>query len=266
MAGRLAGRSAIVTGAGSSGPGVGTGKAIAILFAREDASVCLVDRDAERAQETLETIQGEGGRAFVAAGDVSLARDCQRVVGEAVDRFGALDTLVNNVGVVPAGAPVGDVNEGEWDRVLALNLKSVMLMSRAALPRIAEAGGGAIVNISSTGALISTGATPAYGASKAAMIRLTADTAVGYGRAGVRANAIAPGPIHTPMVSGMGAQARERRRKVTPLGIEGTAWDVAWTAVFLASEEARYITGACIPVDGGLTQVAPLRALAFLED
>jgi NAD(P)-dependent dehydrogenase (short-subunit alcohol dehydrogenase family) len=266
MGDRLAGRAAIVTGAGSSGPGVGTGKAISTLFAREGAKVCLVDIDIERAEETRATIAEAGGEAFVVAGDVSRAADCERIVAEAHARFGKLDTLVNNVGIVPRPALLGDVTEDEWDRVLAVNLKSVVLMCRSALPHMVAGGAGAVVNIASTGALMSTGMTPAYGASKAAMIRTTADIAVGYGRAGVRANVIAPGHIHTPLVAHQPPEARERRRKVTPLGIEGTAWDVAWAAVYLASDEARYVSGVCLPVDAGLSEISPLRGVAFLNE
>jgi NAD(P)-dependent dehydrogenase (short-subunit alcohol dehydrogenase family) len=260
VAGRLEGKVAIVTGAGSRGPGVGTGKAMSVLFAREGAAVCLVDREPERAEETLTTIADEGGDAFVVAADVSSSADCERVVAETIGRWGKLDVLVNNVGIVPEPAPPHEVVEEEWDRVLAVNLKSVLLMTKHGVPRMIERGGGSIVNISSTGALVSTGQTAAYGAAKAAIIRLTADTAVAYGRAGVRANAIAPGYIYTPLVSDQSEQSREDRRLSTPLGIEGDAWDIAWTAVFLASDEARYVTGACIPVDGGLTQISPLKA------
>jgi NAD(P)-dependent dehydrogenase (short-subunit alcohol dehydrogenase family) len=266
VAGRLEGKTAIVTGAGSRGPGVGTGKAMSVLFAREGARVCLVDREPERAEETLATIAGEGGEAFVVAADVSSGSDCERIVADTVARWGRLDVLVNNVGIVPAPAPPHEVEEEDWDLVLTVNLKSVLLMTKHGVPRMIEGGGGSIVNISSTGALISTGQTSAYGASKAAIIRLTADTAVAYGRAGVRANAIAPGFIYTPLVSDQTAQSREDRRRATPLGIEGDAWDIAWTALFLASDEARYVTGACIPVDGGLTQVSPLKSHQLIGD
>lgn len=266
MSDRLQGRTAIVTGAGSSGPGVGTGKAISRLYAREGARVCLMDLEAERAEETLAEVLAEGGEAFVATGDVSRAADCERVVAETVERYGKLDTLVNNVGIVPPMARVADFDEEIWDRVLTVNLKSAMLMSRAAIPRMIEAGGGAIVNISSTGAFMSTGLTPAYGAAKAAIIRNTADVAVGHGRDGIRCNAIAPGLIETPLIAGGPPEGRERRRRIAPLGVEGTAWDVAWAAVYLASDEARFVTGICIPVDGGLSEISPLTAAALVQD
>jgi NAD(P)-dependent dehydrogenase (short-subunit alcohol dehydrogenase family) len=257
---RLAGKVAIVTGAGSQGEGVGTGKAISILFAREGARVALVDVQPERAEKTLATIQAEGGEAFVTAADVSRSEDCERVVAETADRWGRLDVLVNNVGIVPPAARVHELDEAIWDRVLAVNLTGAMLMCKHALPRMIASGGGAIVNISSTGALQSTGDTPAYGAAKAGLLRLTADLAVGYGRDHIRVNAIAPGQIATPLVSGRSERAQRERELIAPLGTRGDAWDVASAALFLASDEASWITGVCLPVDGGLLQIAPLKA------
>jgi NAD(P)-dependent dehydrogenase (short-subunit alcohol dehydrogenase family) len=139
-------------------------------------------------------------------------------------------------------------------------------MAKHVVPSMIEQGGGAIVNISSTGAFMSTGSTPAYGATKAALIRLTGDLAVAYGRNNIRVNAIAPGNIYTPMVAGMmDAKARAQRAAASALGTEGTAWDVAWAAVFLASDEARWITGATLPVDGGMSQTNPLAIHRTLE-
>jgi NAD(P)-dependent dehydrogenase (short-subunit alcohol dehydrogenase family) len=265
--GRLAGKVAIVTGAGSQGEGVGTGKAMSILFAREGARVALVDLQPERAEETLATIDNEGGEAFVVAADVSRSADCARVVAETADRWGAVHILVNNVGIVPGGARVHEVDEMLWDKVLAVNLTGAMLMSKHALPPMIAAGGGAIVNISSTGALQSTGDTPAYGAAKAGLIRLTADIAVGYGRDNVRANAIAPGQIFTPLVAGRQTdRGRLERQLVAPLGTQGDAWDIAWAALFLVSDESKWITGVCLPVDGGLLQISPLKAHRFLDE
>ncbi len=265
MPGRLAGKVALVTGAGSRGPGVGTGKAMSVLFAREGAKVCLVDLDGVHAEETLRMIADDGGDAVVIEGDVADAGDCARIVGEALDKYGRLDILVNNAAIVGPTGPVHTLEEEDWNRVLSINLTGVMLMTKHALPSLMD-GGGAIVNISSTGAFVSTGQTPAYGASKSAVIRLTADLAVAYGRDGVRVNAIAPGNIHTPMVSAMNAQARELRIKASPLATEGNAWDIAWTALFLASDEARWITGVCVPVDGGMTQTNPMTLHRWLSD
>jgi NAD(P)-dependent dehydrogenase (short-subunit alcohol dehydrogenase family) len=226
-----------------------------------------MDRDLERAEETLAAIEGEGGQAFAIAGDVSREADCAAAVSATIARYGAVDVLVNNVGIMAIQAgQIHAMDEEAWDHVLAVNLKGAALMSKHALADMMPRGSGSIVNVSSTGALISTGSTPAYGASKAGLIRLTADMAVAYGRNGVRVNAIAPGHINTPMVAEFQTpQVREMRRVVAPLGVEGTAWDVGWTAVFLASDEARFITGTCIPVDGGLTQVTPMKAHGWIE-
>ncbi|RKT14233.1 NAD(P)-dependent dehydrogenase (short-subunit alcohol dehydrogenase family) [Paraburkholderia sp. RAU2J] len=257
---RLAGKVAIVTGAGSQGNGVGTGKAIACLFAREGASVCLVDHDEDRAAETLAMIVEAGGSGFVCAANVTDSDACARVVAATVERYGALHILVNNVGVAGAGGRFENIDEASWDYIINVNLKSAFLMSRAAAPHLVAGGRGAVVNVSSTAGIRSHGAA-AYGSSKAGMIALTRELAVVYGRDGLRANAIAPGHIFTPMVESMlDQQAKERRRKVAPLGIEGDAWDVAAAALFLASDEARFITGVCLPVDGGVTEVAALCA------
>jgi NAD(P)-dependent dehydrogenase (short-subunit alcohol dehydrogenase family) len=267
---RLAGKVAIVTGAGSQpGPGVGIGKAIGTLFARAGARVCLVDLDPDRADLTRAAIVDEGGEAFVVGGDVTSSGECERIVGETCERYGGLDVLVNNVGIVPPFAPLHLVEEAVWQRVLTVNLTSAFLMAKAVLPKLIERGGGSIVNIASTGAMVSTGLTPAYGATKAGLIRLTADLAVAYGRQGVRANAVAPGNVTTPLaaaaraVAGAALQAPSGRPE--PLGTEGDAWDVAWASLFLASDEARWITGACLPVDAGLTQINPSTASALIH-
>jgi NAD(P)-dependent dehydrogenase (short-subunit alcohol dehydrogenase family) len=262
---RLAGKVAIVTGAGSQGNGVGTGKAIACLFAREGASVCLVDQDAERAAETLAMIREAGGNAFVCAADVTDSHACARIVAATVERYSALHVLVNNVGVAGAGGRFDNLDEASWDRIIDVNLKSAFLMSRSAAPQLVADGGGAVVNVSSTAGIRSHGSA-AYGSSKAGMIALTRELAVAYGRDGMRANAIAPGHILTPMVESMlDEQAKDRRRKIAPLGIEGDAWDVASAALFLASDEARFITGVCLPVDGGVTEIAALCAYELMQ-
>ena len=257
---RLRGKIAIVTGAGSLGQGYGTGKAIACLFAAEGASVCLVDQQHQRAVETLELIAESGGQGFVCTGDITDVDVCARIVDETVDRYGGLDILVNNVGISGAPGRLQDLDEASWDRVMDVNLKSAFLMSRGAVPHIVARGGGAIVNISSVAGIRSHGSA-AYGSSKAGMVAFTRELAVMYGRDRVRANAIAPGHIFTPMVHSMlDEAARERRRKMAPLPLEGDAWDVASAALFLASDESRFITGTCLPVDGGVTEVAALAA------
>lgn len=262
---RLAGKVAIVTGAGSQGSGVGTGKAIACLFAREGASVCLVDQSRERAAGTLAMIVDAGGNAFVCEADVTNGDACADVVAATVERYGELHLLVNNVGVAGAGGRLENLDEAAWDRIIDVNLKSAFLMSRSAAPHLVAGGAGAVINVSSTAGIRSHGAA-AYGSSKAGMIALTRELAVMYGRDGVRANVIAPGHIFTPMVESMlDEEAKERRRKIAPLAIEGDAWDVAAAALFLASDEARFITGVCLPVDGGVTEIAALCAFEQME-
>ena len=250
--GRLEGKVAIVTGAGSSGPGVGNGKAASVLFAREGAKVLLVDINADHAQETLELITAEGGEASVFQADVTNADHCRSMVESAVERYGRLDILDNNVGVI-LRAKFADIDPEDWDRVMAINLKSMMLASQSAIPRMIDSGGGSIINMTSV-AGIRAWSDAAYAASKAGIIGLTQTVAAEYGRHGIRANAIAPGAVYTPMVAWqLSEEAREIRRESTLLGTEGTAWDVAWAAVYLASDEARWVTGVLLPVDGGVT-------------
>jgi NAD(P)-dependent dehydrogenase (short-subunit alcohol dehydrogenase family) len=263
---RLEGKVAIVTGAGSSGPGIGTGKATAVLFAREGAKILLVDRVATQAEETLAAIYDEGGDASVCVADVINPADCQGMVDTARARYGRLDILVNNVGILGPGSVV-DVKEDDWDRVLDMNLKSMMLTSKYAIPAMIE-DGGAIVNISSIAGLRagSGGASLPYAVSKGGVIALTTQMAVHHGRDRIRVNSIAPGHIYTPMVAaGMTEEMRDLRRRAGPLGTEGTAWDVAWAAVFLASDEARWITGVVLPVDAGLLATTPLAMLRHLR-
>jgi NAD(P)-dependent dehydrogenase (short-subunit alcohol dehydrogenase family) len=252
MAGRLEGKVAIVTGAGSVGEGIGNGRAAAVLFAREGARVLLVDRKRAAAEETLAMINGEGGEADVFEADVTRSDECKAMVEAAVGRWGKLDILDNNVGIGGRGTVV-DVDEDEWDRVMRVNVKGMMLASKHAVPAMIAGGGGAIVNISSIAAFRPRGLTP-YSASKGAVISLTRAMAVDHARQGIRVNCIAPGPVYTPMVAagGMPDELRERRRKASLLQLEGTGWDIGYAALFLVSDEARYITGVCLPVDGGV--------------
>jgi NAD(P)-dependent dehydrogenase (short-subunit alcohol dehydrogenase family) len=268
---RLEGKVAIVTGAGSQGSGFGTGKAIAFTFAREGARVCLVDRDPERAEQTRELIAASGGQAFVHSADVTESQACAGIVAATVERYGRLDLLVNNVGIATASQRAEVLDEESWDRVLNVNLKSAVLMSKHAIPHMIKAGGGSVVNISSVASVISSGSL-AYGPSKAAMNSLTCELAILHGRDGIRVNTVAPGHIFTPMSAGSFAKnasnekARETRRKVAPLGIEGDAWDVAAATLFLACDEARFITGVFLPVDGGVTKISPMKAHDFIND
>ena len=251
MSGRLAGKVAIVAGAGSRGPGLGNGKAAAILFAREGAAVLCVDAQRDRAEETVGIIKGEGGTASAFAADVTRGADCRAMVAAAVAAYGGLHVLHNNVGI-ESRKSVLETTEEDWDRVMAVDLKSMLLATQAAIPAMAERGGGAIICVSSVAALRGHGRT-AYAAAKAGVIGFVRSVAAQVGRQGIRVNAIAPGMVWTPMVEDLGPDARERRRKASPLGTEGTGWDVGWAAVFLASDESRWITGQTLVVDGGVT-------------
>lgn len=270
MTNRVEGKIAVVVGAGQTdGETVGNGRATALLLAREGATVLCVDRIGERARETADMIAGEGnasGRRTAAAAssmaaDVTVAADCARIVAEARTRYGRLDILVNNVGIGGGGdAPAHRLEEDVFDRIMAVNLKGMWLTIKAAIPPMREQKGGAIVNISSLAAI--TGATQmAYEVSKAAVNRLTTSVAQSNARYGIRANAIMMGFMDTPMaVSGIAratgrstADVRaERDAQVSLRGKMGTGWDTAHAALFLASDEARFITGEVLRVDGGM--------------
>ena len=259
---RLEGKVAIVTGGGSRGPGVGNGRAAAICFAREAARVLLVDRDMEAANDTLAMIEAEGGEAATHEADVTAPEDCQGMVRAALDRWGRLDVLHNNVGIGGPGT-IPETDLEDWNRVLEVNVTGMMLASKAAIPVMTEAGGGSIINISSIAAMRARGLTP-YTTSKGAVIALTRAMAVDHGRDGIRVNCIAPGPVYTPMVGAggeMSEELRELRRVASVLEIEGAGWDIGYAALFLASDEARYITGVVLPVDGGVLLRGPDRAL-----
>lgn len=258
MADRLRGKVAIVFGAGSDGPGWGNGKATAVLYAREGARVMLVDRVAAAVEETRGIIAGEGFECLAAIADVTRSAEVAEVVARTVAAWGGLDILHNNVGGAPMGGPV-ELSEEDWHRTLDLNATSVMLAAKHAIPEMTRRGGGAIVNISSVAAIRWTGYPYfAYYASKAAVNQMTVAIALQYARQGIRCNAIMPGMMDTPLIykqiAGQYASVEEMvaaRHAATPMGRMGTAWDVAHAAVFLASDEARYITGHCLPVDGG---------------
>jgi len=229
------------------------------VFAREGARVLCVDQSKDAAEATRAMIVGEGGEAAVFAADVTRSGDCRAMVEEAVRRWGRLDILDNNVGI-GGRATVVEVEEGDWDHMMRVNVTSMMLASKHAIPAMAKGGGGAIVNISSISALRPRGLTP-YTVSKGAVIALTRAMAVDHAAQGIRVNCIAPGPVYTPMVyaAGMSPELRDQRRRASPLGIEGTGWDIAHAALFLASDEARYVTGVVLPVDGGVTLTSASR-------
>ena len=258
---RLAGWGAIVTGAGSVGNGVGTGKAIAAVFAAEGARVCLVDLDRSRAEQSLELIASLGGTGHAVCGDVANGQDAARIVAECAEWLGQVDILVNNVGVAAAAGQLHLTPESEIERVMRTNVGSALAMTRHAIPHLLAGRGKAIVNIGSIAGMRAHGSA-AYGPSKAAMVQLTAELAVMYGRDGIRANAVIPGHIVSPMVAAhLSGDMRRLRREVAPLDIEGDAWDVAQAALFLAGPESRFITGVALPVDGGATQIGPLAAV-----
>jgi NAD(P)-dependent dehydrogenase (short-subunit alcohol dehydrogenase family) len=259
---RLANKVVILMGAGQTpGTTIGNGRATAILFAREGAKVLCVDRDLASAQETVDMIAGEGGEAVAFAADVTVEESVQAAVGECTRRFGRLDILHNNVGVSLAGgdAPLTEITSEAFDRVTDINLRGMVFACKHALPVMRQQGSGAIVNISSMAAWT---AYPyvGYKTSKAGVIALTEQIAALEARNGIRANCILPGLMNTPMavearVTALGKTREEviaERDRQVPLGRKmGTGWDVAHAALFLASDEARFITGVSLPVDGG---------------
>ena len=253
---RLEGKVAVVTGAGSIAEGIGNGKATAVLFAREGARVLLVDVIEEAAQDTLRMVEEEGGAASVFVADVTSSDDCDAMCQAAVDRYGRLDILVNNVGISSRG-DVLTLDVEEWDRVMDVNVKSVVFASRAAIPHMIKGGGGAITNLSSIAGLRAHSPL-AYSVSKTAIIGLTQTMASDHGRDLIRVNCIAPGQVYTPrMELRMTESLRGLRVETAPLGIEGTAWDIGWANVYLASDEARWVTGVTLSVDAGLAVTTP---------
>jgi len=257
----LDGKVAIVTGGGALDDGIGNGRAAAILLARAGARVFVVDLERERAERTVAMIAAEGGTAAAFVADVTDEAQARAMVEAALDRFGRLDCLDNNVGIGGSGSVVEMAPES-WRRVMQVNVDSMFLASRHAIPAMKQtAGGGAIVNVSSISALRPRGLT-AYSTSKGAVIALTRAMAVDHGPDGIRVNCVAPGPVYTPMVYArqMTAAAREARRKASVLGLEGTGWDIGRAVRYLLSQEARYITGQTLVVDGGASLVGPARA------
>ena len=256
----LSAKVAIVTGGGAAGDGIGNGRAAALLLARSGARVLVVDRRVELAEATVAMIAVEGGEAAAFAADVTVEADCHAMVAAVMDRWGRLDVVDNNVGIGSRGSVV-DEDPARWARVMEVNVTSMMLASRAAIPAmIASGGGGSIVNVSSISALRPRGLT-AYSTSKGAVIALTKAMAVDHGPDGVRVNCVAPGPVYTPMVAGPGMSdaARAARAAASVLGTEGTGWDVGNAVRFLASDRARWITGQVLVVDGGATLRGPER-------
>ena len=265
MARRLDGKTAIVTGAGSIGPGWGNGKATAVLFAREGANVLAVDINADAAAETRRLVAAEGGECTVAVADVTDEAAVAATVEAALSRYGGIDILHNNVGIVVGGGPV-ETAVADWDAGAAVNVKSVYLTTRHVLPHMQRRGGGAIVNVSSIAANRWMGvAYASYSATKAAMLGLSRNIALQYAADGIRCNCILPGIVDTPLLRKMLADvypAEEIADRIAyrdgqiPMQRMGDAWDVAHAALYLASDEAKYVTGAELVVDGGLSASA----------
>jgi NAD(P)-dependent dehydrogenase (short-subunit alcohol dehydrogenase family) len=255
----LEGKVAIVTGAGSSGPGVGTGKAISVLLARAGAKVALVDKFPERAAETLALIEGDGGEAVVIEADLAEIPACQLVVEQTVAQWGRVDVLVNNAAIAST-TNLLDTPDELYLQVVAINQTAPFMLCRAAIPEMIKVGGGAIVNITSIAAMRGTGGRgqAAYATSKAALMGLMTDLVDAFGKQNIRVNCVAPGIVDTPMRAQALAMGGLKPGQVdfgamVPLGREGTAWDVAETVLFLVGPTGNYLTGLLIPVDGGKT-------------
>ena len=264
MAGRLEGKIALIVGAGSIGPGWGNGKATATLFAREGASVMCADVNLAAAEETAQLIRDEGGVAEAVAADVSSHADIQAMVEATVERFGRIDVLDYNVGLAHVGGVV-ELSEEDWDRMHDINLKGCFLTLKHVIPLMEAQGSGSIINISSIASIRYLGfAYTTYYTTKAALNQLTKALAVQYAPKGIRVNAILPGLMKTPMVEKSAGLAKEYaggdvdkmwavRNAQCPMGHMGDAWDVAYAALFLASDESKYVTGLEMLVDGGIT-------------
>ncbi|MDM0022232.1 SDR family NAD(P)-dependent oxidoreductase [Variovorax saccharolyticus] len=258
--GRVAGKVAIVTGAGSSADGIGNGRAAAILLAREGAQVALLDYHKDAAEETARMIREERGDCIVIEADVSSEEACRSAVQDTASAWNRLDILVNNVGTSRVPGNAVDLDVDAWDRGLRLNVTSMMFMARHAIPVMKASGGGSIINISSITAFQGGHPNLFYPTSKGAILNMTRTMAGNHGADGIRVNCIAPGFVYTPVVYGGGRLpegVREKRRDASALKTEGTGWDVGYGILYLASEEARWVTGVVLPIDAGVSAISP---------
>ena len=261
MTRRLDGKVAIVVGAAARNEGVGNGSAVVHLFAREGAKVVLVNRSEERAVQLHDEITSAGGTASVCVGDATIEADVEKIFTHCTSTYGHLNILHNNVGsVMPC--PLESLSLEHWNETVKINLTSAVLCCKHAIQLMKKSSGGSIINVSATPAefgMATQGAGLAgYSATKAGLEGFTRAIAGEYAADGIRANCLVVGMVWTPMVSGLGEAAREGRRLGVPLQTEGTGWDVAHAALYLASDEARWITGHMLPVDGGVGAIRPL--------
>ncbi|KAL4751951.1 hypothetical protein BDW72DRAFT_192461 [Aspergillus terricola var. indicus] len=262
----LAGKSAIVTGAGCAGDGIGNGRAIAILLASDGCNVLCVDKNLEWAEKTVSMIQEQSrsasqyGQTISVQADVTRETDCSSIVAQALSTFNRVDILVNNVGIAGAPGTAVTVDMESWSKSLEVNVNSMVLMAKHAIPAMQKNSGeikGSIVNMGSVAGL--KGGTPhlLYPTSKGAVVNMTRAMAAHHAEDGIRVNCVCPGMLYTPMMyasgNGMSEEAREARRRRSLLGTEGNGWDCATAVVFLAGPHARWITGAILPVDAGTT-------------
>jgi NAD(P)-dependent dehydrogenase (short-subunit alcohol dehydrogenase family) len=259
MGRRLVGKVAIVTGAGSVAEGIGNGRAAALMLAKHGAKVMLLDINEASAAETGEMIAANGGEFLVMRCDVTDEDACRQAVEATVQKWGRLDILVNNVGMAKVPGDATKVDMLAWERGMAINLTSMVLMVRYAVPQMRESGGGSIINISSIVGMMGGHANLFYPTSKGAILNLTRTMAGQHGVDGIRVNCICPGFLFTPVVTGkwLPEGFREARRNAGALKTEGTGWDVAFGILFLASEEARWITGVVLPIDAGVSATTP---------
>ncbi len=261
MADRLKDKVVFFSGAGSIGPGWGNGKAAAVAMAREGAKIFALDVNGDAVEETAKVIREEGGTVETTTCDVSKADQVEAAVKKCMDAFGRIDVLDNNVGIIDPGGPE-ELSEEQWDRLMAINVKSIYLTCRHILPIMTKQGGGSIINVSSIASTHSLGySCISYSASKGAVNAFTRDIALNYGPKGVRCNTILPGLMNTPLIHkgnvtsvyGSTEAMVKARDALVPLGKMGDGWDVGWASVFLASDESKHITGIELVVDGGIT-------------